>query len=215
MVEGLEIEWTGHSGFFILDKKKIYIDPFQLVGEREKADIILVTHSHYDHCSIEDLRKIARDGTIIVAPADCQSKIGKIKEKIDLKIMEPGQELVLGEVKIKAIPSYNVGKSFHTKADYWNGYLININGKKVYHSGDSDLIPEMNSLEGDVDIALLPVSGITTMNAQEAMRAAVLIRPKVVIPMHYGNIMGGREDSFKFLDLCDAEGITCKILERK
>lgn len=211
-INNLELEWLGHSSFFISNGKKIYIDPFK-INNPKKADIVLITHSHYDHCSIEDLSKIVKDGTQVVMPADCQSKILKMDKKVNIIILEPGQSIMLGDIDVKAVPAYNTDKKFHDKQDYWNGYVIRIEGKKIYHAGDSDLIPEMSELEG-IDVALLPVSGVYTMNAEEAARAAILIRPKLSVPMHYGSIVGSNEDALKFIQVCEQEGLKCDLLKK-
>ena len=207
----MELTWLGHAGFLIENSKKIYIDPYKL-KKIEKADIILLTHSHYDHCSIDDLKKIAVDGTIIVMPADCQSKINKWAVKITPIILEPGQETYIEKIKIKAFPAYNTNKHFHGKGEYWNGYIIEIGGKKIYHAGDTDFIPEMASLEEQkIDVALLPVSGVYTMNADEAARAAFIIKPRIAVPMHYGDVAGTKEDALRFMDLCESEGLSCGL----
>lgn len=214
-IKNINLEFKGHSGFVITSpEKRIYIDPYKLNFNEMKADMILITHSHYDHCSIEDLRKIVKDGTIIICSADCQSKLTRLDNKIKINNLEPGQEITIEGVKIKSVPAYNINKQFHGKAEYWNGYVIEIEGTRVYHAGDTDLIPEMANLE-DIDVALLPVSGVYTMTAEEAARAAILIRPKLTIPMHYSSIIGTEEDALRFLDRCQEEGIKCEILEKK
>jgi len=215
-IGNLEVEWKGHAGFLIRDDKNIYIDPYKLgggVGE-VKADVILITHSHYDHCSIEDLQRIVKDGTIIVCPADCQSKLTKLHEQIDVKIMEPDNLLDLGFAEVKSVPAYNVDKEFHPKDENWNGYIIEIEGIKIYHAGDTDMIPEMSGL-GKIDISLLPVGGTYTMNADEASRAARTIKPKLAVPMHYGEVVGSDESALRFVELCQQEGIEAEKPEKK
>jgi len=215
--ENIELEWKGHAGFVIKGGGKIiYIDPYKLKpgAGNDKADVILLTHSHYDHCSIEDLQRIVKDGCIVLTPADCQSKLTRLHVKLDVRVIEPGQEVEIDEVKIKAVPAYNVDKQFHSKSEYWNGYILDIGGTKVYHAGDTDLIPEMQTLEG-IGLALLPVGGTYTMNAEEAARAAFIIKPRKAIPMHFGGVVGGREDAEKFVELCKGEGIDAEILEER
>jgi|SRR3989344_8019982 len=215
-IGNIELEWKGHSGFLILTNElKIYIDPFKLSsgsGEN-KADIILITHSHYDHCSIEDLSRIAKDGTIVVCSADCQSKLTKLENKIKIQNLEPGEEKEIEGIRIKAVPAYNIDKQFHSKAEYWNGYVIELEGKRIYHAGDTDFIPEMNDL-GKIDIALLPVGGTYTMNADEAAKAAFIIKPKLAIPMHFSSIVGTNEDALRFAELCENEGIEAEVMEK-
>jgi L-ascorbate metabolism protein UlaG (beta-lactamase superfamily) len=207
----IEINWLGHAGFQIKAEKILYIDPFQISGG-ETADIILVTHSHYDHCSIEDLQKIIKEGTIVVMPADCQSKMTKLDHKIKFQILEPGQQIKIENIKIQAIPAYNTNKRFHSKAEYWNGYVLDV-GLKIYHAGDTDIIPEMSKL-GKIDIALLPIGGTYTMTAEEAAKAASMIKPSLAIPMHYDNIIGTKADAEKFVQLCQQHGTKAEILEK-
>lgn len=209
-IGNISLEWLGHSAFLVENERKIYIDPFKL-ADGEKADLILITHSHYDHCSIEDLKKIVKDGTIIVMPADCQSKMNHLKEKIRIQNLEPGQAINISGIKVKAVPAYNINKQFHSKEEYWNGYILEVEGKIIYHAGDTDLIPEMSRL-GKIDVALLPVGGTYTMNADEAAKAASIIKPGLAVPMHYGNIVGSNEDGLRFKELCENEGIKSEIL---
>lgn len=215
----IELKWLGHAGFFIKNSKIIYIDPYQIKDDSEKADLILITHSHYDHCSIADLNRVVKDGTKIVIPADCQSKITRFNVPIKIEIIEPGQNLELGDVKISAIHAYNTDKSFHPREENWVGYLIKMNNVIIYHAGDTDVIPEMQKLTGHKQeekefIALLPVGGRFTMTAEEAAEAAKLIKPTLAIPMHYGNVVGSEEDAKEFCELCKEEGINAKILEK-
>lgn len=209
----INIRWLGHAGFLIKNNKNIYIDPYQIKGE-EKADIILITHGHYDHCSIEDIQKIVKDKTIIVIPADCQSKINKLSQDLDVHIISPGEVMSLNGIKVFAYPSYNIDKEFHPKEEGWNSYVLDILGVRVYHAGDTDLIPEMSHLE-DIDIAMLPVGGKFTMNAEEAAQAASIIKPGIAIPMHYGSIVGTKDDAEKFSKLCREKGIKSEILEKE
>ena len=203
-IGNIELKWLGHSGFLIINSKKIYIDPYNIPETSEKADLILITHSHYDHCSFEDINKIIQEGTRIVMPADCQSKITRFETKIKMEVIEQGQELDLGDLKISAVPAYNIDKQFHPREKEWVGYIININGKKVYHAGDTDLIPEMEDF-GDVDIAILPIGGTYTMDVTEAIQAVHVIEPKIAIPMHYGKIIGTKDDADKFKELSSSK----------
>lgn len=212
-IDNVEISWLGHSSFKIKTDKIIYIDPFQL-QEAEKADLILITHPHYDHCSIADISKIAKDGSIVVCHAACQSSVTKLNQKINMQLMQAGDELSLGNIKIKAIPSYNSKKQFHPKHEGWLGYLVSINGIVIYHAGDTDLIPEMEKLTGFAKkgsklIAFLPIDGNFTMNPEEAAEAAKIIKPFIAIPIHY-NL---EKDAENFCKLCQDSGINAKILE--
>lgn len=216
----VEIKWLGHSGFMIKNSKVIYIDPYNIKNGFEKADLILITHCHYDHCSVADIEKIIKEGTRIIAPADCQSKITKFDVPIKIEIIEPGQEIDLGNVEISTLPSYNIDKHFHPKEEAWVGYLIKLNDVLIYHAGDTDIIPEMQKLTGykqeDKEfIALLPVGGRFTMSAEEAAEAAKMIKPSLAIPMHWGSIVGSEDDAREFVDLCKEAGIKAEILEKE
>jgi len=216
----VNLKWLGHAGFLIKNHKVIYIDPFNIKESSEKADIILITHSHYDHCSVADMKNIIKEGTKIVLTADSQSKITRSEVPIDIRIIAPNQELTLGEVKISTIPAYNIDKSFHPKEEEWVGYIIKMNDVLIYHAGDTDLIPEMQKLTGYNQpdkkfIALLPIGGRFTMDVEEAVEAAKLIKPTLAVPMHYGGIVGSREDAEEFVRLCKEEGIDAKILEKE
>jgi|SRR3989344_883620 len=200
IVGNLTIERLNHSAFMINSKRLIYIDPFKIDMIKE-ADIILISHEHFDHCSIEDLKKIVTPNTRIVMPPDCQSKIasGKIKPKETL-LVKPGVKLEIDGIHITAVPAYNTNKNFHPKENDWVGYLIESDGIRIYHSGDTDVIPEMKNL-GKIDVACLPVSGTYVMTAKEAVQAAEIINPKVVIPMHYGAVVGSVADAHQFKSL--------------
>jgi len=214
----VELKWLGHSGFLIKNSRVIYIDPYKIKDSCEKADMILITHSHHDHCSIEDIEKIVQRGTRIIMTADCQSKVARIKFPVKMEIAEPGKSFNLGNLKIDMLPAYNVDKPFHSKDDFWVGYLIEMNKVLIYHAGDTDKIPEMHKLTGHKQkdkkfIALLPVGGRFTMSPEEAAEAAELIKPNLAVPMHYGSIVGNKKDAEEFCILCKEKGIDAEILD--
>lgn len=218
-IKDIEIKWLGHAGFLIKNSKIIYIDPYKISEDLEKADLILITHSHYDHCSLEDINKISKDGTKIIMPADCSSKITKMKKQVKMKVIQPGEIFDFGNINITAFPAYNIDKSFHPKDEAWVGYVIKMNNVIIYHAGDTDLIPEMQKLTGYKQenkkfIALLPIGGRFTMSAEEAAEAANLIKPDIAIPMHYGEIIGTNEDAEEFKELCEEQGVKVKILKK-
>jgi L-ascorbate metabolism protein UlaG (beta-lactamase superfamily) len=194
------LKWYGHASFAIESNKIIYIDPWNIPASAPKADLILVTHSHYDHLSPSDINRLKKEGTTIICSEDCLDKLSG-----DVKTMSPGQQLEVKGVKIKAISAYNASKAFHPRNNKWLGYMITIEGVAVYHSGDTDFIPEMKNL-GKVDIALLPVGGKFTMNAEEAAEAADVIKAEVSVPMHYGaGVIGDEKDAKRFVELCQGQ----------
>lgn len=216
----VEIKWLGHAGFLIKNSKVIYIDPYNIKGDHEKADLILITHSHYDHCSFADIKKIVQEGTRIIVPADCQSKVARFDVPIKIEIAEPSKSFSFRDLKIDVLPAYNIDKPFHPKEEMWMGYLIKMNNVLVYHAGDTDKIPEMQKLTGYKQknnnfVALLPVGGRFTMSAEEAAEAAKLIQPSVAVPMHYGDIVGTDDDAKEFCELCNEFGVKCEILKKE
>jgi L-ascorbate metabolism protein UlaG (beta-lactamase superfamily) len=186
-----KIVWLGHDGFRIDAKKTVYFDPYQ-ISDGPKADLILISHDHFDHCSPEDVAKIQHSGTVIITEKDSAKKLSG-----DVRVLKPGESLIVDDVKIEAKPSYNTDKDFHPQKAGWLGFVVEVEGVRIYHAGDADFIPEMKDLE--VDIALLPVSGTYVMTAEQAVKAALAINPKVAIPMHYGAIVGdkGNAENFK------------------
>jgi len=209
-IEGVEITWLKHDAFLLKgDGIVVAIDPYELRSVPEKADLVLVTHDHFDHCDPNSVRLVAKPDAVIVAPPNAASKLGK-----NVRVVKAGDVLTEKGVTIKVVPAYNVRperQRFHPKNYGGVGYLITLAGKTVYHPGDTDLIPEMDNL-GRVDIALLPVSGTYVMDAQEAAEAVKRIKPTHVIPMHYGSIVGSKADAEKFAQLVAGQ-TTVHILE--
>jgi len=185
-----KIVWLGHDGFRIDAGKTIYFDPYEITSG-PKGDLILITHEHFDHCSPDDVAKIQHAGSVIVTDKDSAPKLSG-----DVRVISVGESLTIDDVTIQAVPAYNTNKDFHPKSKGWLGFIVEIDGVKVYHAGDTDFIPEMKNF--DVDIALLPVSGTYVMTADEAVAAALAIQPKIAIPMHYGAIVGAENDATRF-----------------
>ncbi len=182
------IKWLSHASFKIDYKGKvIYIDPWK-IGDIELADLILITHSHFDHFSEKDISKLSKDSTVLVLPLGVKAPFFKGRDIIE---MTPGSSREIEGFNVKAVFAYNMDKPNHPKSNSWLGYIIDIAGESVYHGGDTDLIPEMDGL--NVDIALLPIGGTYTMDGKEAALAAERVGAKVVIPMHYGGIIDSGE----------------------
>jgi len=201
----IEIKWLGHDGFKIKNSKIVYIDPFK-IHDNEKADLILITHEHYDHLSLDDINKIIDNKTMIIASEICKNSLEKLNVK-ELKLIKPGDKLKIDNIWVEAVYSYNIGKQFHPKKDLRNGYILTINNTRIYHAGDTDLIPEMNALE-NIDIALLPVSGTYVMDVDEAVQAVKIINPKISVPMHVNSIIGTMKDAEEFKKLASKY---CKV----
>lgn len=200
------IHWFGHDTFRVTGEKVVYTDPFK-IKKKDVADIILITHEHYDHCSPEDVKKLQGPNTVILAPADCAAKLGG-----SVKVVKPGDRLDISGIKVEVVPSYNTNKQFHTKDRGWVGYIFTVSGERIYLAGDTDRIPEMKTFRAD--IALLPVSGTYVMTADEAAQAALDIRPKIAVPMHYGSIVGSMDDAHRFMDILKGK-IAVEILPQE
>jgi L-ascorbate metabolism protein UlaG (beta-lactamase superfamily) len=177
------IHWLGHATVRLDFDKVIYLDPWKLRSGAPQADIILITHDHYDHFSKPDIDKIRKDSTALVTIASVAA-----------------DALYGYGVGIQAVPAYNIGKQFHPKSAGHVGFVIQTGGHTIYIAGDSDLTPEMKSVRAE--IVLLPVGGKYTMTAEEAAQAANAIQPKLAIPLHYGDIVGSKADAERFRSLC-------------
>lgn len=204
---GVKITWLGHDGYRLTNGKSIYIDPYQ-IKQGGKADILLITHEHYDHLSLDDVRKVATPETVVVTVALCERELAKVRVR-ELRTVKPGDRVEVDGVSVEAVPAYNMnkfrapGQVFHPKQEGRVGFIVTVNGVRIYHAGDTDAIPEMNGLH--VDVALLPVSGTYVMTPEEAAEAVTRINPKVAIPMHYGAIVGSEADARRFKQLAKCE----------
>jgi L-ascorbate metabolism protein UlaG (beta-lactamase superfamily) len=191
------IHWLGHDSFRIKgDGLVIYIDPWQ-IEDGPKADLILITHDHRDHCSPADVAKVQKEDSVIVTVAAAAAKLSG-----QIQVVKPGDELRVKGIPISAVPAYNVNKfrspgvPFHPRESGYVGFVVTVEGQRIYHAGDTDCIPEMGSI--NADIALLPVSGTYVMTADEAVEAAAIIKPQIAIPMHIGRGIGSLADAERF-----------------
>ncbi|MFL5895275.1 MAG: MBL fold metallo-hydrolase [Thermoleophilaceae bacterium] len=208
-----EVAWLGHSGFRIaVGKANVYIDPYRIPATEPRADLLLITHAHYDHFSPQDVERLRSDRTQVIAPPLVAERLeGEVTsvragEWIETKV--PG-------VDVRAIPAYNTskrdgeGRPFHSRESGCVGYEVNVRGERLYHAGDTDVIPEMDWVAG-VDVALLPVSGIYVMTALEAAEAARRIQPTVAVPMHWGEHIGSEQDARAFADAAPVDVVVMR-----
>ncbi len=187
----LEISWLGHASVMIrAEETVLYIDPWKIGASSPQADIILLTHDHYDHYSEDDIAVLATDTTRIVAP---------MTTEVVTDTINAGDRLGIEDVLIEALPAYNIDKDFHPRAKGWVGYVVQIFGRRIYHAGDTDHIPEMKGLK--VDVALMPVGGTYTMTADDAADALGDMQADHVIPIHYGDIVGSQTDARRLSDI--------------
>ena len=196
----LDFSRIAHDTFRIAGSAVIYTDPYK-VTKRDEANIVLISHEHFDHLSLDDLKKVCASGTTIVASPLCKEGLKGISVK-ETRFLDPGGKYSVGKVEIEAVPAYNTnkgpqpGKFFHPKDEKRLGFIITLDGTRVYFAGDADFIPEMKSVK--CDIALLPVSGTYVMTPEEAAEAAAAIKPKIAVPMHYATIVGSDADAKRF-----------------
>jgi L-ascorbate metabolism protein UlaG (beta-lactamase superfamily) len=203
------IDWLGHSGFRIrVGRAVVYIDPYRVPDDSPPADLILVTHAHYDHFSPQDVERLSTRRTWLVGPPAVAERVsGQVHSIAPGELLD--DELVRG-VHVAAVAAYNTskrdaeGRVFHPREAGGVGFELNLRGERLYHSGDTDVIPEMDSVTG-VDVALLPVSGVYVMTAQEAAEAARRIQPRVAVPMHWGEHIGTERDARAFADKAPVE----------
>jgi len=189
---GITIQWLGHASFRIRHEDQvIYIDPWKLKDSPHDATLVLVSHSHYDHYSPDDIARVSGPDTKLVAPPDVVAK-----QKAGEAIL-PGLTVELENVRLTGVAAYNPDKQFHPKGNNWVGFVIELGSKRLYYAGDTDLTTEMKALKG-IDVAMLPVGGTYTMDAAAAAEAIKYIKPKVAIPYHWGDIVGSHSDAETF-----------------
>ena len=199
-----DIEVLCHSSIKLNTEKIIYFDPFRINENYHDADIIFITHDHYDHYSEEDIDKVEKTGTGIVAPEDLLAKLLKKGfQKENIITVKPNESYTVKNIKFTTIPAYNINKQFHPKENKWVGYLIEIDGSSYYIAGDTDITEENQKIKSDV--AFVPVGGTYTMNYKEAAELINIIQPKVAVPIHYGSIVGTEQDAANFSKLVSPE----------
>lgn len=197
-IENIEI--LCHSSIRIKNKNIIYVDPFKIEKNYNDADLIFITHDHYDHYSEEDIDKVINKNTIIIVPDGLLTKL--LKKGIDkdrIVVVKPNNEYKIDEIIFKTVPAYNTNKKFHPKENGWVGYIINLESTKYYIAGDTDITEENQKV--NCDIAFVPVGGTYTMDYIEAAFLVNKIEPKIAIPIHYGSIVGTKQDAINFIKL--------------
>lgn len=202
MLENVEV--LCHSSIRINKEKVIYIDPFKINKNYNDADIIFITHDHYDHYSEEDIDKVIKEDTTIVISKDLLKKL--LKKGINknaIIVAEPNKEYETQGINFNTIPAYNINKKFHPKENNWLGYIITINNVKYYVAGDTDITDENRKVK--CDVAFVPVGGTYTMDFKEAAQLINEIKPKIAVPIHYGSIVGTEQDARNFINLLNSE----------
>lgn len=202
MLENVEV--LCHSSIKINKEKVIYIDPFKIEKNYNDADIVFITHDHYDHYSEEDIDKVINENTIIIIPEELLTKL--LKKGINknaIITVEPNEKYVVQGIKFETIPAYNTNKTFHPKENGWVGYIIIINGIRYYIAGDTDITEENKQVK--CDVAFVPVGGTYTMDFKEAASLINEIKSKIAIPIHYGSIVGTEQDAIDFIRLLHPE----------
>jgi len=208
MLENIDVIY--HNCIRFKNEKIFYIDPFGLKENYNDADIIFITHSHYDHFSPEDIEKVRKSETIIVVTQDLYEKTCKLNfDENKIIIVKPNEKYEVEGINFSTVPAYNTNKDFHPKDNNWVGYIIEINKTRYYIAGDTDITQENRKI--DCDVAFLPIGGTYTMNSEEAAELANCITPKIVVPVHYNSIVGSKDDEKNFEKLVSSD-IKCKIM---
>lgn len=198
MLENIEV--LCHSSIKISKEKVIYIDPFKIDKNHNDADIIFITHDHYDHYSEDDIDKIKKEDTVVVAPEGLLTKLlRKGFRQENIITVEPDEEYIVEGIKFETVPAYNTNKQFHPKDNGWVGYIIELNNIRYYIAGDTDITEENKQVK--CDVAFVPVGGTYTMDFKEAAYLINEIKPKIAVPIHYGSIVGTNQDATDFIRL--------------
>ena len=199
-----------HASIVLYDN--IYIDPYKIENETHNAKYLFITHSHYDHFSIEDIEKVRNEDTIFFVTPDCKEKLLEIGvDEKRIVTVAPDEMYRFNKIEMQVIPAYNVNKEYHKKEYGWVGYLIKINGVTYYITGDTDVNEDIQNIK--CDVLFVPIGGTYTMDYKEAADYTNSIKPKYVIPIHYGTIVGKKEDGLEFAKLLDTK-IECLIFNK-
>ncbi len=205
------LTWLGHASFRLeRGEAVVYLDPSKISTEPHDADLVLISHPHSDHFDPDSIAKVSKPETVVVTVKECAEKLRAAGWTARIQEVKPGDKAEVKGVRVEAVPAYNLNKTHHPRESEWVGFVLEVDGVRIYHAGDTDFIPEMKEIRADV--ALLPVSGTYVMTAAEAAEAAKLINPKVAVPMHYGSIIGTRADAERFQKLCG--GVIVEIPEK-
>jgi len=189
----VEIQWLNHASFRLASGNTVvYIDPWKLSSARPDADVVFVSHGHFDHFSADDVAAVSKDTTVVFTTPDV------VKQMPTARLLKPGERAEAAGVIVEGVPAYNIGKDFHPKANQWLGVVVTLGGVRVYYAGDTDHIPEMSELSR-IDVALLPAGGTYTMTAAQAVEACRAIGPRVAVPYHWGDIVGSEADAESFV----------------
>lgn len=204
MIKGLR--WLGHAGFLFEGSKTVYIDPWNLPEGLPKADIVLLTHGHPEHCSPNDVAKVSTLETVVAGPRNCVTRFKA--NQLPLSLGESRN--VLG-IRFTVTQAYNAAKPRHPREQAGFGYVLEILGTSIYHAGDTDHIPEMAAVTAEV--ALLPIGGVSTMDWAEAAEAVKTLSPKTAFPMHFDHSAAeGLADARQFEEWCRQSGVGCGVL---
>ncbi|MFP4617796.1 MAG: MBL fold metallo-hydrolase [Spirochaetaceae bacterium] len=185
------VSWLGHASFLLSGKKTVYIDPWKIDGEPHDGDLVLISHTHYDHFSLEDIRSVLKEDGEVAGSEDA------VQELSYGKGLKPGESLEIGGINVTGIAAYNVEKEFHPKENGWLGFVVELDGARIYYAGDTDAAEEMKGLS-DIDLALIPVGGNFTFGPEDAAEAVKGFSPKKALPYHWGDVVGNRKDAQKF-----------------
>ena len=202
----MKVELLTHSSIRVTSNsgKVLYFDPFNILNESHDADVIFITHDHFDHFSIKDINKVVKKDTLFVTPYS-------LRNQIQSKSLKPYEKRVIDEIEVEARPAYNINKHYHPKSNEWLGFIVKVDNESIYVVGDSDALPENENVK--IDILMVPIGGQFTMNVNDAANFTNTIKPKIVIPTHYGSVVGSDDLAETFKKLID-KSIEVRIIKQ-